>query len=187
MTTEHPLKTDRVYRPLGLTVAIAATAIFYGLLPIAEVYFLRRLDVATDEAYLLGGVSISTWTWLQAIVGGVILVICGFAWWGRPPWIRFVLIGAILVPTVLTLFRIIEAWTREADPLFGGQTEEMIRSFVRCQMPALIVVPLYVLWYLNRAPARAFYRRLPLSALQPGWVEPAGDTRAESPPPTAEQ
>jgi hypothetical protein len=150
-------------RPLGLTIAITAIAALYGALPLLEVYFLHRLSVTADEAYLMGGVEISSWTWLEGLFGGVVLIICLLAWWGRPPWIRFVLIAAILLPTALNMVRIAEALTNPVDPIFGGQTQEAIRDFLTCQLPGFVVVPLYATWYLNRAPARAFYRRVPLS------------------------
>lgn len=154
-----------VYRPLGLTIAILATGVFYGLMPLLEVYFLRRLDATAEEAYILGGVDTTTWTTVQGIIGGAILVVCVLAWIGRPPWIRWVLIGAILVPTAISLFRVFEAWTDPINPITGGQAQETVQGFLRCQGPLLILVPLYVLWYLNRAPSRAFYRRIPLREL----------------------
>jgi hypothetical protein len=155
----------RVRRPLGLTIAIYATAIIYGLLPVLEVYFLRRLNATAEEALVPGGVGITTWNWLAAAFGGVVLVVCVLAWWGRPPWIRFVLMGILLFLTAVYLFRIVEAWNTEPDPITGGQVQETWRDMLNCQLPVLIVVPLYVVWYLNRAPARAFYRRVPLESL----------------------
>jgi hypothetical protein len=40
-----------------------------------------------------------------------------------------------------------------------------MRTLLRCQFPAMILAPPYVIWYINRAPARAFYRRVPLASL----------------------
>jgi hypothetical protein len=164
----------RVRRPPGLTLALLATAALYGVLPLLEAYFLYRLDATTQEAFLLGGVTITTWTWAQALYGAVMVLVCGLAWWGRPPQIRFVLSALLLVLTAVTLYRVVETWTTPQDPIFGGQVQTALRGFLRCQLPALVLVPLYVLWYLNRAPARAFYRRVPLSA--PNTVGPAPET-----------
>lgn len=164
----------RVRRPLGLTLAIIGVAILYGILPLAEVYFLHRVTAtADDELYLLGGVDVSQWVWIQGAVGAVILIICILAWWGRPPWIRFVMVGALVLLTIINLYRVFEAVTGTTDPIFGGQTQSIMRGFLRCQLPAIILVPLYAAWYLNRAPARAFYRRVPLAAP----VEDSKDTR----------
>ncbi|MEW6580614.1 MAG: hypothetical protein AB1435_15655 [Chloroflexota bacterium] len=163
MRAERPARAPR---PLGLTLALAATAALYGVVPLLEAYFLTRLDATAEEAFLLGGVTITAWTWLQGAFGALVLVVCALAWWGRPPQIRFVLVGLLLVLTVITFYRVVEAVRAPADPIFGGQAQSALRGYLRCQLPGLIVVPLYVLWYLNRAPARAFYRRRPLARSQ---------------------
>lgn len=160
-----PPATARVRRPPGLVLALLATAALYGVLPLLEVYFLHRLDATAEEAFLLGGVTVNAWTWVQGAVGVLVLVVCGLAWWGRPAQIRFVLTGLLLVLTAITLYRIGEAWASPQDPIFGGQVQTALRSFLRCQLPAMVLVPLYVVWYLNRAPARAFFRRVPLETL----------------------
>ncbi|GAB4414342.1 MAG: hypothetical protein Kow00106_09380 [Anaerolineae bacterium] len=167
----------RVRRPPGLTLALLATAALYGLLPLLEAYFLYRLDATAEEAFLLGGVTITAWTWAQAAYGAVMLLVCGLAWWGRPPQIRFVLSALLLLLTAVTLYRVVETWTTPQDPIFGGQVQTALRGFLRCQLPALVLVPLYVLWYLNRAPARAFYRRVPPpvpDAVSPGLEDSVG-------------
>ncbi|MCL4238694.1 MAG: hypothetical protein KJ047_10655 [Anaerolineae bacterium] len=154
-------RSARAPRPLGLTLALVATAALYGVAPLLEVYFLTRLDATADEAFLLGGVTITAWTWLQGAFGALVLVICALAWWGRPPQIRFVLIALLLALTAIALYRVVEAARTPEDPIFGGQAQSALRDYLRCQLPGLVIVPLYVLWYLNRAPARAFYRRGP--------------------------
>ncbi len=158
-TASHP--HARPPRPLGLTVALVATAILYGVLPLLEVYFLWRLNMAASEAYILGGVDITVWNWIEGGLGVVMLAVCVLAWWGRPARIRWVLMALLVVITVTNLYRIGEAWRSSINPIFDGQAQEVLRNFLRCQFPALVVVPLYVLWYINRAPARAFYRRRP--------------------------
>ena len=169
MRAERPVRAPR---PLGLTLALVAMAALYGVVPLLEVYFLKRLDATADEAYLLGGVTITVWTWLQGAFGALVLVVCALAWWGRPPQIRFVLMALLLVLTAITLYRVVEAARTPADPIFGGQAQSALRGYLRCQLPGLIVEPLYVLWYLNRAPARAFYRRRPLARSQAASAVP---------------
>jgi hypothetical protein len=164
--TQSPARRiHRVRRPLGLTLAILMTAVLYGVMPLCEVYFMQRLDVTASEAFLIGGIDINLWTWVQGLVGGAVLIVCALAWLGRPSWIRFVLVGLLLLLTGVNLYRIVETWTTSIDPIFGGQTQAAERFFLRCQFPAMIVAPLYVIWYINRAPARAFYRRVPPPAL----------------------
>lgn len=164
-STAPPSSAPRVRRPPGLALALLATAALYGIAPLLEAYFLYRLDATAEEAFLVGGVTVTAWTWIQAIYGALMLLVCGLAWWGRPPQIRFVLTGLLLVLTAVTLYRIIETWTAPQNPIFGGQLQTALRGYLRCQLPAMVLIPLYVTWYLNRAPARAFYRRQPLATL----------------------
>jgi hypothetical protein len=171
--------SDRVYRPLGLILAILAVALLYGVMPLLEVYFLRRINAVSEETFILGGVDIGTWTLLEGAYGGVVLVMCILAWWGRPSWIRFVFMAAVLFPAAVMLYRVIQTWIAPADPISGGQAQEISQGLLRCQLPGLILVPLYVVWYINRAPARAFYRRVPLAALAP---DGPGDGATDSAP-----
>ncbi len=155
----------RVYRPLGLSIAILATAVIYGLFPLGEVYFLHRIEATAADTYLVSGVDVGDWNIIQGIYGVCILVACVLAWWGRPRQIRFVLVLLLIVITPVNLYRILEAWTSSVDPIFGGQGQEVDRAILLCQFPAMLLLPPYAIWYLNRAPARAFYRRVPLAAL----------------------
>lgn len=161
--TEQPATASPARRPLGLSLAIAATALLYGVVPLLEGYFLWRLSATADEAFLIGGTDTDAWVTAEAIFGGVVLVLCWLTWWGHPPQIRYILITAILIATAINLYRIGEAWFASEDLIFGGQTQAAVRDALRCQLPAFIVVPLYVIWYINRAPARAFFRGVPLT------------------------
>ena len=170
MRAERPVRAPR---PLGLTLALVAMAALYGVVPLLEVYFLKRLDATADEAYLLGGVTITVWTWLQGAFGALVLVVCALAWWGRPPQIRFVLMALLLVLTAITLYRVVEAARTPADPIFGGQAQSALRGYLRCQLPGLIVAAVRAV-YLNRAPARLHRRRplLPGGLCRPGGEQP---------------
>ena len=78
-------------------------------------------------------------------------------------WIPVSLVAVIVLVTLVNLYRGIEAASAPADPVYAGQAQSILRGWLLRQLPALILVPLYTAWYLNRAPARAFYRRSPTS------------------------
>lgn len=149
----------RVRRPPGVTLALLAVGVLYGLRPLLEAALYRRLEVTTHEALIPGGVKVSVWSGIEGIFGGVMLVLCLLAWLGWPARIRWVLIAAMVALTAVNLVRILQAWGTDPDPIFGGQVQSTLRSALLCQLPLMVVVPLYVVWYLNRAPARAFFRR----------------------------
>jgi hypothetical protein len=151
--------SERVRRPLGVTLAVLATAVWFSIFPLIKLYFLIRLGNALDENAWGGGVEITIWNWLETALALVILVLCVLAWIGRPSWIRIAMVVAIMIPTLTTLYQIIHALLTPTDPILGGQPEEAWHRVLGCQVPGLLVVPVYVAWYLNRAPARAFFRR----------------------------
>ena len=161
--------TERVVRPLGLSIAILATAILYGVAPLLEVYFVHRLSMTAEESFVLGGADISQWAWIEGAVGGVILALCALAWWGRPAWIRHVLVAVVLAATAVNVYRIIDAAVSPSNAVYDGLAQSALRGWLVCQLPALAFNPLYTMWYLNRAPARAFYGRVPLSQVSRRW------------------
>ncbi len=182
--TSRPDPGARVRRPPGVTLATAAVALLYGVRPLVEIALWSRLDATAEEALLPGGVDITTWAWAEGVFGAVMLVLCALTWWGRPAWIRWGLIGAMLTLTAINLARIVQAWGVELDPIFGGQLQSTLRSALLCQLPMMVLVPLYVVWFLNRAPARAFFRqRANRAALDPER-EARVETETVTPPPT---
>ena len=153
------LAEERVRRP-GVTLALVAVALLYGVRPLLEAALFHRLDATADEALIPGGITISVWTSVEGAVGGVMLILCALTWIGRPPRIRWALIGAMIALTAVNLFRIIQAWGTTPDPVFGGQVQSALRNVLLCQFPLMVLVPLYVVWY-RTAPQRAFSGRHP--------------------------
>ncbi len=180
-----PTPTARVRRPPGVTLAIVAVALLYGVRPLVEIALWSRLDATAEEALLPGGVEITTWAWVEGIFGAAMLVLCALTWRGRPAWIRWGLIGAMLTLTAINLARIVQAWGAEPDPIFGGQLQSTLRSVLLCQLPMMVLVPLYVVWFLNRAPARAFFQQRAHRAVLNPEREARVETETVTPPPTA--
>jgi hypothetical protein len=176
MTADHSAQAAHIRRPLGLSLAIISAAIFYGVGSLVDVYILRRMDAVASQSYLMGGVEMPTWTVIEGLLGGIMLIACILSWWGHPPQIRFFLMGLLLLLAGINMYRIIDTWLTPLDPIFGGQSQEAVRASLRCRLPINVGVPLYVLWYLDRAPARAFYRRIPLDSLASSSPAPAANT-----------
>ncbi len=156
--------SQRVFRPLGLTLAIIAAVILFGIWPLVKFYVTWRLNAGQfggDNLMLAGSTTpFDGFTYLSAILGIVVIVSAGFAWRGRLPWIRFVFQGAtLLTVTVLIAEAIARTQTTNAD--------DVLRDVLRCQLPVQAFIALYIVWYNNRAPARAFYRQTPLTQPPP--------------------
>jgi hypothetical protein len=76
-----------------------------------------------------------------------------------------VLLAAVLIMAVLSLAVLI-AQLSTPPTLADGLTsaDDLGRNLRWTEIAFTILIPLYVAWYLNRAPARAFYRGRYLSA-----------------------
>lgn len=157
----------RVYRPFGLTLAILMAIILFAAFPLLKLYFAWRLDdCGGGGAFDCGitGFGLDTWNWVVGGLGAVVLVTAILAWIGKPPQIRFIFQGAVLVTGIAIILEVI-ARSSETNALDDSATE-LMRNILRCQVPFQILLALYIIWYCNRAPARAFYRQEPLRSWQ---------------------
>lgn len=153
----EPMPTPpRPTRPLGLTIAILSTAFGYGILPLSP-FLLVVWASATQRGIgteLFGGPP----SWAQIAFSAAILITAVLAWVGRPPWSRWLLLALVWLQTMLLVIRFIAALTTPPT-LFGVGGNISGNGLWVCQAPLIVLIPLYVTWYLNRAPARAFYQR----------------------------
>jgi len=159
-----------VFRPLGLALAVAAGFILFGIFPILKSYISWRLNRGIESNGVVVGASIpfDGFTYLGTGLGIVVFVLAFFAWRGKPPQVRFVFQGAVLLSVLLvileTLFRL--NTNSGADALFTNSGGDTINAIFRTQVPLQILTAIYIIWYCNRAPARAFYRQETLLSWQ---------------------
>ncbi len=163
--------TTRPPRPLGVTLAIFASTVLFSLFPLVQVmlFFNVRqhfIGQSFDSTYgdpIISGTEVlgipDTLLMFQAFVAIIFLVIAVMAWRGRPPQMRFVLMGAVLFLTVLRFILTISPSITPPDPQAGYSSLDSILALLNSTQFVLnLLVMLYVIWYLNRGPARAFYR-----------------------------
>lgn len=178
--------SPRPSRPLGLTLAILASIMLFTIVPLMQASMIALIEdrvrsqpltipgqadpieplaVGGSFAGVDSGILI-----LQTALGIAFLVIALLAWRGRPSFARYTFIGAIITLTALTLLATLAPLfaQRAADAGFDSG-ESISRSLLWLRLIFTILVPLYVLWYVNRGPARAFYR---------GYYLPAPDNDA---------
>ncbi|MCS6872061.1 MAG: hypothetical protein NZ571_11450 [Anaerolineae bacterium] len=149
-------ETTRRYRPLGLMIAIAATAVGYGLLPM----FPLILTMWTSLTRRLEGIDFigGSIGWLGVSLGAITLIASVAAWIGKPRGVRLFLIGMVWIQVVFNVARLIASLSSAPTLSEIGGTFTSPTAALLCQVPLLSLVPLYVTWYMNRAPARQFYR-----------------------------
>ncbi len=143
-------------RPPGLLIAILTTGLIYGIAPILpfvlQLLFNTRGDtsVSADMPNLIG--------WLNIIVAVVTLGACVLAWRGRPRWSRLALIGIVWVASVVQFLAVLSPSANPSSDVGSSSLDGYMASVAVCQFVLFLLVPVYLTWYLNRPPARAFYR-----------------------------
>ncbi len=168
---------DSPSRTLGLSLAIIASALLFSILPLMQVAWVLLIQARfqsvigilpqtssspeTDALATggdLGGISMGGIV-LQAVIALIFLVIAVMAWRGRPPQIRWIMLVAVLGLTAIGLWQSISTATAPVDIQQGVDSGAAITRQLACGTIAMqTLIPLYVIWYMNRAPARAFYR-----------------------------
>jgi hypothetical protein len=157
-------------RPLGVSLAIFASVMLFTVFPLLFVAMVlivkshfENIDFGGFEVYASGGDYLGVSPVLLVIytvVAITFFVIAVFAWRGRPSYMRYVMLVAVIILTLLSLGLTIVAQTTGNQNLPQGISSlDSLMSSVSCGQFALsFLVTFYVAWYLNRGPARAFYR-----------------------------
>lgn len=167
MTTQKP------GRPLGLSIAIIASTMLFSLLPLAQALFylsfkLRFQNIEFLEGGGATGGSIEGISDLQLalqfVTGIGFLVLALFAWRGRPAVMRLLFVGAVLLLAAATVITTLLSFRGEVtvEQLFDP-VAALSDTLVRARLIFTLLIALYVVWYVNRGPARAFYRGYYLS------------------------
>ncbi|MBC7810441.1 MAG: hypothetical protein H7175_04805 [Burkholderiales bacterium] len=176
---------ERPLRPFGLTLAILASVVLFSVLPlmqIALVLSVRQHFSQQDYQFGEDGVQAiasggdvlgigDTELLLRGVIAVAFLVIGIAAWIGRPRAVHALMLVAVLALALGTiaanLLPILNARALETGVTSGDTLGQPFRV---AELVLTLLVPLYVVWYMNRGPARAFYRGnyLPLPAEREG-------------------
>ncbi len=161
-------------RPLGLTLAITLSAMLYALLPALLLGYkllvqdrINRIDapvifegqvyesLASGGSFQVSGAEIA----VQSVSIALFLLVAILAWRGGRPWIRPLFTGTVLAYGGLTAFVTLRNLLAPLSIEQGlSSLDALTRQGLCGVLVTTVLIPLYVLWYVNRAPARAFYR-----------------------------
>ncbi len=162
MTAEKP------GRPLGLSIAIIASTMLFSLLPLAQALFYLSFKIRFQNIeFLEGGGAVGgsiegisdLHLALQFVIGIGFLVLAFFAWRGKPAFMRLLFVGAVLVLAAATIISTLLSFRSPVtvEQLFDP-VAALSDTLVRARLIFTLLITLYVVWYVNRGPARAFYR-----------------------------
>ncbi len=177
-------------RPLGVSLAIILCAGLFAVLPLVQLgmnaLVYARLSSVADVTLVMPDGSVvnaidaggfeglnDPWAWVvQGVVALWVLGVCVMAWRGRPRGARWWFTGTVLVlaglSAYVTLARVLAVPALTEG--FSSADELTWWDGVR-GVGSVVLLPLYTVWYMNRAPARAFFER----AARRGTVDVAGD------------
>lgn len=163
-------------RTFGLSLAIVVSVLLFTVMPLVQVSMVllveMRLanqmtlsldpDAEAIEPIAMGGdlrgISDST-LFLQMLFSLGFLIVAVFTWFRRPAGIRYIFVFSVALLTVLTLITSVAPLLSQPDLMAGLDSGgEISRSLLTGRALLAVLIPLYVLWYVNRAPARAFFR-----------------------------
>jgi hypothetical protein len=161
------LSTQKPGRTLGMMLAIVSAALLFGVLPLLQVAAIvlvqgRLQSGLADLSAVADGVQTggdflgvnAVSAGVQAALAAAFLIVCVLAWRVRHPQVRFLFILSVTALAIVSVAATLAASS-------GGAMDsgaELARQ-VSCGVIAVqVLVPLYVVWYMSRAPARAFYR-----------------------------
>lgn len=163
---------NRPGRPFGVAIAIIAGAFLFSLLPLLQVgmalvvrqHFLNAASSGgVFGTFASGGEFLGSGSdsqiGLQTVLALIFLVIAVFTWRGRPAQMRFIYVGAVAAFTLIklaTALSLTAAQPALQDGISSG--DDLSRTLAWGQLVLEILVTLYVVWYMNRGPARAFFR-----------------------------
>lgn len=161
-------------RPVGLTLAILLSVFLYAVIPLLMLGYrllvqdrLSRVDspvVFEGEEYraLASGGSFQLTTneiVVQTIAILIFLIVAYLAWRGGRKWVRTLFTSTVLFYGGLTaIFTLRDLLVPSTIDQGITSLDTLIAQGLCSVLVTTVLVPLYVLWYVNRAPARAFYR-----------------------------
>lgn len=176
-TSAQSTRAKRPPRTLGVALAILLSVLLYTVIPLMllsidltvqskfqnlENISIPYPDGSDGQAFAVGGTAdiVPTARLIFDTVTGLgFLTIAIFAWRGRPPWTRFLMLAAIGVMTALNVLSIIVSLlaTRSLEQGFTS-ADGFSSTLLMGRLMFTILIPAFAAWYLNRGPARAFYR-----------------------------
>lgn len=171
-------------RPLGVTIAIIASVVVYSILPLLWIGMTllieQRLNEISDVSIPVGAEEIAPAASggnidlgvgtaeliVQTTLSSGFCIVALFAWRGRSRMMRYVFLSSVIALSIsMIAIQVIPLFTRDTQGASGGSLDTLFEVISNGHILLMLLLPVYVVWYLNRGPARAFYRGYYLTEL----------------------
>lgn len=154
-------------RTIGISLAILLVVVFFSLFPFIQTGYKLILQDRIRQSQVIVGSNFHLTTPIDEISQSsliglvseiippiVFFILCFLTWLGKPSYIRHIFWIAVVSWVVGMWVRLYAV--KEDEALFASNgfihTIQIIYAIFSS------IVGLYVVWYINRAPARAFFR-----------------------------
>lgn len=167
----NAMSAARPPRPLGVSLAIITSILLFSVLPLIQVGLVMvvqqhfaSLDFPEGgpQPVAVGGDFLGVAPMTLIVQSALALAFLGLAamtWRGRPGRIRFIFVGTVVLLTIVKIaVQLVQALQAQALTQGISSLDSLAAAFGRIQSGFEVLVMLYVVWYMNRGPARAFYR-----------------------------
>jgi hypothetical protein len=174
MAMSEPVARPR--RPLGVSLAIVLFVGLFAVIPMFQIV-IRLLVQARLSALNTVEVTMPNGEVVQPLASGgyenlinptavlVQLAVCAWvvavgvmAWRGKPRSARWLFTGTVLVFAALTLWVAVGRVLVSPSVAEGVSSADVVGGWEWVQVVgSSLLLPLYTVWYMNRAPARAFF------------------------------
>jgi hypothetical protein len=151
-------EAGRPPRPVGLSLMVLMCLALYVALPLLGVLYPVLLARWVRPAGGESGAELGGWGVLQVIFSLVFSVALALAWLGRPPRIRWVVAGLALTQAALV---VVNGLVVLSQPPGWDSMADLQRDAQAVLIPGAVGLGLFVSWYVNRAPAVAFFAGQP--------------------------
>ncbi|MDX2139619.1 MAG: hypothetical protein SF123_16155 [Chloroflexota bacterium] len=162
-------------RTIGITFAILASVCLFSCLPLTQAVILFSLasrstlqfpepsTVDVEVTPVFQGSSLigleSPQLIIQIVLAIIFLIIGILAWRGKPPYIRLVFMATVLLLSAGNIALLYTSLTALPNLATGfDSAADIARQLNMTYLCVSLAIPMYVVWYMSRGPARAFYR-----------------------------
>ncbi len=153
---ETSLNADRPLATFGLRLGLMVTFMLLGVAPIIKFYVAIRLNAGESDVAL--GVPYDIWSQAVGLGSGLTLLATILAWRGRPPAIHWIFQVIVILNMAAIIVEAIVRYNSDCPNCVIQFSQDVINRAFRYLIPVQIATLIYVLWYINRSPARAYYQ-----------------------------
>lgn len=146
-------------RPLptfGLRLGLMVTFMTMGVTPLLKVYIAYRLNAGENE--IAWGVPFDLWIKLVGICAVATLIATVLAWRGRPAAIQWILPILLVMSLILICAEAAVRYYSDCPTCIIQVNQDFINRIFRFLIPLQVLTVIYMVWYINREPAKRFYR-----------------------------